>query len=312
MQDNARKITYGAMMIAMFAILLAISVYIPLIGSVTLFFIPLPILLYRLRYDRAASLLVTATGVLLAILVGGITLAPFALLFGLLGFVIGDTIQTEKSKLYTFMAAGLTLLISTVLLYVATVLFLGINIVEELMTELGDTMERVSAFVAKNSELSEVFLKQTEEMMTLYEAAVPSMFIIGSFSLAFIIVILNMAIVKRLGHNMPKFTPFREMKLPSVLVWCFLVILLIPLLGTPEQGSTFNLAYVNATVILRFLFLIQGISFIHFYINEKKLPKWLTIISTIMAILLSQVTVLIGVLDSGMNIRAWITRNKSN
>ena len=64
MQDNARKITYGAMMIALFAILLAVSLYIPLLGSVTMFFIPLPIILYRLRYDRTSSILVTMRRVL--------------------------------------------------------------------------------------------------------------------------------------------------------------------------------------------------------------------------------------------------------
>lgn len=37
MQDNARKITYGAMMIALFAILLAVSLYVPLLGSIIMF-----------------------------------------------------------------------------------------------------------------------------------------------------------------------------------------------------------------------------------------------------------------------------------
>jgi len=312
MQDNARKITYGAMMIAMFAILLAITVYIPIVGGVVLFFIPLPIILYRLRYDFGASLLVTVTGVLLSVLVGGIIIVPYALLFGMLGLIIGSTIKTGKSKLYTFMASGLTILISTVLLYAATVLFLGINIIDELLNELSATSKRMTEFMSNNADISESILKQTDELMTFYEVAVPSMFMIASFGLAFIIVILNLVVVKRLGQDVPSFPPFREMKLPSILLWSYLVVLLIGLLGAPEQGSTLYLTYINATVILRFLLLIQGLSLVHFYLNEKKSPKWLTVISTIFAVLLSQITILLGVLDSGMNIRGWITRNKTN
>ena len=312
MQDDARKITYGAMMIAMFAIVLAITVYIPIVGSMTMLFIPLPIILYRLRYERGPTLLVMLTGVLLSLLVGGIILVPVALMFGLLGLVIGDTMRTEKTKLYTFMAAGLTLLISTVLMYAGSVLLFGINIIDELIEGLEVTGEQLAELTSANSALSEAFSEQMEITMAFYEVAVPSMFMIASFGLAFVIVILNSLVAKRLGHNTPKFPPFREMKLPTVLVWCYLAVLLIGIFGAPEQGSTWYLTYVNASVILRFLFLIQGLSLIHFYMNEKNTPKWLKVIFTVMAFPLAQITILLGVLDSGMNIRAWMTRNKSN
>ena len=163
----------------------------------------------------------------------------------------------------------------------------------------------------KYGELPENFQAQMNDVIAFYELAIPSFIIIISFSLAFFIVVLNLFVVKRFGHNPPKFPLFRSMKLPVILLWCYLVVMLLPLFAPPEQGSTMELTVVNASVILRFLFFIQGISFIHYYLNEVKLPKWLIVISTVIAILLSQVTVLLGVLDVGMNIRAWIGRNKS-
>ena len=92
------SITYGAMMIAMFAIIIAVSIYIPLIGGLTIFFIPLPIILYRLRYERGPPLLVMGTGVLVSMLVGGLYLVPVALVFGLLGFVIGRYKKTKSQS----------------------------------------------------------------------------------------------------------------------------------------------------------------------------------------------------------------------
>ena len=310
MQDNARKITFGAMMIAIFVIILAISVYIPLLGSITMLFTPLPILIYRLRYDRSASVLVTITGIVLS-LIGGLTLFPAAILFGPLGLVIGDTIRSEKSKLYTFMASGLTILIITILTYLATVVLLGINIIEESMKALQEFQEEFLILMEKYGDVPENFSQQLELSIDLILAAVPSAFMIASFGLAFIIVHLNLAIAKKLGHTVPKFPPFRDMKLPLLTVWCYLLVLVIPLFTTVEEGTTFYLILINGTFILRFLFILQGISFIHHYLYEMKLPKWVTVISTIIAILLSPITILLGILDIGMNIRAWIGRGKS-
>ena len=208
------------------------------------------------------------------------------------------------------MASGLTLLIISVTAYVGAVLFLGINIIDELLNQIRETQVQMMATIEKFSGLPEDYGKQIEEMISFYEVGIPSIFIIASFSFAFTVVLLNGVVAKRLGHNMPEFTPFRDMKLPAVLVWSFFIILLLPYVANLEQGTTIYLTYVNASIILRFLFLIQGISLVHYYMNEKKLSKLMTIISTIIALLLSQITMLLGVLDSGMNIRAWIGKKK--
>jgi len=300
------------MMIAMFAVLLAVSFYIPPLGALLLFFIPLPIILYRLRFDRISTLLVLTVGIIVSLLIGGITLVPLALAFGVLGFVIGDTMSQEKSKLYTFMASGLTFLVIIILTYVGSVLLLGINVIEELMNGLRETQEQMTSLMVKFGESPENFNKQMESMMTLYETSIPSTIIIAAFSFSFVVVLLNSMIVNRIGHNVPKFLPFREMRLPGITVWVFLLILVLPFLANVEQGTMLNLIYVNASVIFRALFVIQGISFIHYYLSENKLPKWITVVSTIIALIFSPATVLLGVLDSGMNIRAWLGKDKGN
>lgn len=311
MQDNARKITFGAMMIAIFVIMLAISVYVPLLGVVMSLFIPLPILLYRLRHDRAASILVMITATVVS-LIGGLALFPAAILFGALGLVIGDTIESGKSKLYTSMASGLTIVIITILTYVASIFFLGINVIEKSINLIREVQEEVFLSLEKYGEVTERLRQQTEQLMDSLLSTIPSSFMITCFSLAFIIVYLNLAIAKKLGHTVTNYPPFREMKLPLLTMWFYLLILLLPFFTTVEEGTTFYLIVINATIIFRFLFILQGISFIHHCVHEMKLPKGVTVISTIIAILLSPFTILLGILDIGMNIRAWIGRGKSN
>ncbi|WP_318616550.1 YybS family protein [Sporosarcina sp. YIM B06819] len=310
MQDNARKITYGAMMIALFAILLAVSLYAPLLGNVTMFFIPLPIILYRLRYDRTSSLLVTATGVMLSLLIGGILLVPFALIHGLLGFVVGETVKTGKTKLYSLMATGLTLLITGMMMYVAAVFAFNFNAIDELFKVIDEVRVQMSSFMGKVGGLPDNYNEMMDSQIEFYQTAIPSMFIISVFVLAFIYITLNLEVASRLGNAVPKFPPFREMKLPVMTVILYGVVLLLSLFVATEPGTNFYLISINATMILRFLFLLQGISLIHHYMHEMKLPKVVTVVATGFALLLSPITTMLGILDAGMNIRAWIRKDK--
>lgn len=311
MQDNARKITYGAMMIAFFAILLAVSLYIPLLGSATMFFIPLPIILYRLKYDRTSSFLVIATGVVLSLIIGGILLVPFAFIHGILGFVIGETIMMGKTKLYIFMASGLTLLITGMGVYVGSVLFFGFNMIDELLTIMQETKEQMTSLMANYGGLPDGYDEVVTSTFQMYEDTIPSIFIISIFILAFILLTLNLSVAKRMGFEVPKFPPFREMKLPMIAVILYGAILLITLFADVEPGTNLYLVTLNATTVLRFLFLLQGVSLIHYYVNEMKLPKVATVVATIFALMLAPITTMLGILDTGVNIRAWLRKDKS-
>lgn len=311
MQDNARKITYGAMMIAIFAILLAVSLYVPLLGSITMFFIPLPIILYRLRYDRASSLLVTATGVMLSLLVGGGgILVPFAFVLGLLGIVIGETVSLGKTKLYTLMATGLTLLITGTIMYVVAVFTFNFNVIDEFFTAIDEAREQMTSFMGTLGGLPENYNEMIDSQIEFYQTAIPSMFIISIFVMAFIYITLNLEVASRLGNKVPKFPPFREMKLPVATVIVYGIVLLWSLFAPAEPGTNLYLISINATMILRFLFLLQGISLVHHFIYNMKAPKVMIVVATVFALILGPITTMLGILDAGMNIRAWIGKDK--
>lgn len=310
MQDNTRKLTYGAMMLAIFIILLAVSVYVPLLGTITMLFIPLPIILYRLRYDRTASIFVLIAGIFLSI-IGGVLLLPVAFVFGPLGFVIGEAIRNKKTKFYTFMASGLTFLITTIILYLGSITLFGINPIEELSTMIMESQSRAIALLEKTGEIPQDFVEQLNETIQYTLMAIPTAFILSSFFFAIIIISINLPIAKRLGHDVPTFPPFRFMKLPVITVWAYMIVILLPIFTNMEPGSTMELTYINGSFILRFLFLLQGISFVHHITYEMKSQKWLTILLTIVAVIINPLTVIIGILDTGINLRAWIGRNKS-
>lgn len=310
MKDDPRKITYGAMMIALFVILLAVLLYVPFLGSILMFIIPLPIVLYGLRYDRASTTLVTAAGVVLSLLIGGVILLPFAFVHGLAGWMLADMIKTGKSKLYLFMGLALMYIITSIIGYVGAVLLFNINFIDQIFTMLRESQQQVASFMGTYGTLPASYNEMADAMFTFYQHTVPAAFILACFLMAYVTLIPNLFLANRLGHQVPKFPPFRNMKLPVITVFVYGIILILNMTVAMEPGTDLYLICINATIILRTLFLLQGISLIHYYLHETKLPKVVTVVGTLFALFLHPVTTLLGVLDAGVNIRSWISKDK--
>ena len=117
---------------------------------------------------------------------------------------------------------------------------------------------------------------------------------------------MNLPVLKRLGVDIPKFPPFREMRLPKAVLWYYLVVLIVTLFFELDQGTFAFMVFANATIVLRGLLFLQGISLIHFYFYEQKWPKWAVILATIFAFPLQSFVLLFGVLDLGFNIRSFM------
>lgn len=312
MQDNARKLTYGAMMIALFAVLFAVSLYIPLLGSVTLFFIPLPILLYRLRYDRSASLLVAVGAIIVSSLLGGLLSIPAALSLVLIGFVMGETIQLGKSKFYTLMAVGMTVLLSAVVTYLGAVLLFQFNMIDVMMDTFQDAQQKMTSYMSDFGALPKDSEKLIADTFLYYRTTIPAMAILGSLLAGYLFVVANFYTAGRVGAKVNKFPPFREMKLPFMTIVIYALVILVSFIIGNDTTSTGYLFYINAMVILRFTFLLQGLSLIYFFLHERKSPRFITIVATVFAVVLNPMTILLGTLDTAINIRAWIGKDKVN
>lgn len=310
MQDQARKITYGAMMVALFALLLAVTLYVPLIGFFTLFFIPLPILLYRLKYDRMSTIAVMAATFFVTAIIGGLLSVPAAIILSLVGVVIGETIQAGQSKLYVFMATGVTLLITSMMAYVGSIYVFNINPIDQLLNEFELMQEQMMTFLSSSGNTTREVEELISSTFVYYQSIIPALFILTSFLLAYFFVLPNLAIASRIGFQVPKFASFRNMRLPMITVFVYGILLLFSLFNRTDPGTTSYLVEANAMIILRFLFFLQGLSLIYYALHSMKLPIIVNVLATIFAALFSPITVLLGILDTGVNVRAWIGKDR--
>nr|WP_316047236.1 DUF2232 domain-containing protein [Planococcus glaciei] len=96
--QQTSQLTQGALMAAVFTVLLAISVYVPLLNVVTTLFLAVPIAWYSAKYPWQASALFSVVCLILSAIVGGLLALPIALIHIPLGLVIGLSIYHKKKQ----------------------------------------------------------------------------------------------------------------------------------------------------------------------------------------------------------------------
>lgn len=304
--NQTKAMTQGAMMIALFLILLTLAFYVPVINLLAFVFAPLPLAWFSATYNRKLAIGISLLAVAASILIGNLLIVPLALILAIVGLVMGDCLREKKSKIYLLMATGTAVLLTFALQFILLVHFLNVNFIEKSMQLAQDTYSEsleYSAQITGGETQMEEQLKQAFDMM---EMALPATITISIFVLAFIWLLVLLPILKRLKVEVPKFPPFRDMRLPRAILWYYLIVLSFNLFVQPEYGSAFYVVMLNLSIILWVLLTVQGISLIHFVIDAFHYPRFLKVLATIVAVPMYSFVVLVGIIDLGFNLREWI------
>lgn len=305
---NVHKLTEGAILLAVFIVILLMTLYIPVIGIVLNFFLALPFIIFSAKSDRKQIILFLAGALLLSFIVGGLAGMAFAFLYGLAGSVIGDFIREKKSRMSGFMAGSVAYLVGLVTLYIVSVVFFEINFFKDMLREFEQTFARSIDMVDLPSQYTkEELMQQFQSLLGVLETLIPSFFVLVSFIYVFIIELVSFPIASRFVKEIPKWKPFRELTLPRSLLWYYLIVLLISLFVRLEPGNYWYAVILNLSFILQFFMFIQGLSFIYYFFHAKKqskaVPVLITVAVFVFPVFLLPLVRILGIIDLGFNLR---------
>ena len=310
--NQTRKLAHGAMMIAIFTVLMAIVFYIPMANIIAAIIAPLPMIWYSANYDRRSSFLIAIIAVIVTFFIGGLLLIPASLIFAAAGVAIGDAIYNKKSKVFMFISTSIVLLVTFAIQYVISLRLFEVDFIR-------DSMELMKTSYIESIKMTEKLTGQAtpkevmdnmNNMLNTLEMTLPASITLAMLFVSFIIITVNLPILKRLKVDVPKFAKFSELRLPRSVLWYYLIALSINLFVQPEPDSSLAFIMLNISIVLWLLLTLQGISFIHFAIDAFGYPKFIKVLSTIVAIPLYSFVILIGIIDLGFNARDYI-REKS-
>ncbi|MBS4218215.1 YybS family protein [Bacillus sp. FJAT-49711] len=307
-----KMLTEGALLLALYTIMLLIAIFIPFSSIVLHLFFILPFLLYSAKYSVKYSIIFVISAMIISFIVGSFVALPIAFLFGTTGLMMGYGIKAKESKQIIYISSSIVFIANIILFFIIAALFFNLNFMDELkkmfQTSINQYMDAMNT-MGMTPPIE--FQEQLNNMANLMISMLPTLLIGTAFISVIIIMVVNFPILKKLGIDVPKFQPFRRLKFPKSILWLYLLVLVLSIIFKFESDSYLQMAVVNAGLILQTLLVIQGLSFIFFYCHMKKwtiaIPIIVVVFTFLMPIVLSIVRVF-GIIDIGFDLRQRINK----
>ena len=280
----------------------------PLVSFLSSLFMPLPVMIYRLKLGRRAGAMIPVCMLILISLVLGRVSPDFFLFAGLLGFgfVLGEYTEhgypVEKTILYScgiIIAAGFfslffysivqeTGLIEVVSLYIDKNLMMTLSLYEK----VGMPQENI---------------QMIREAMPAIQYAlvriVPSLLISTSFVAGWANILIARSILMKKGFDLFQTSgPLNRWRSPEMLVWAVIgsCLVIIP------DITSLRLLGVNGLIICCTIYLFQGIAVTSFTFEKKHFPLFLRVLLYAIIILnqiLLVLLIMVGFFDVWLNFR---------
>lgn len=308
---RTRAIAEGAMAIALFAVLLLVVVYLPLINIIALFFLPLPFVVYVIRNDIKAGIALFFAAAIVSFVLAG-AMGPLAvLLTGLGGVVTGWLYRQRRPAFGVLLGGSLAYTASTIGVLILSMIFLHINLIDQYVHFLNVSIDNAAKMGASLDAGQGDKLADLKKQVGQARYLAPFLFVFTGVAFALITQLIAAPLLKRIGlaRYVELWVPFREWRFPKTVLWFYLVVLIIGLFQSFTPGSAWFSFYINVLMILQMIMLLQGITFIFFYFHMKKIYQGVGIFVVVGSILISPVlpvSVLIrilGILDIGFDLR---------
>ncbi|MBZ4226461.1 YybS family protein [Bacillus wiedmannii] len=307
---NTKFITEGAALLAIYAMLLLISMYVPILGTVVTFALPLPFILLTIRYRLSNAFVIFTAALFITVIVSQPMNLVKTTMFGLIGIVLGYMYKKQKKPVEILMAGTLAYLIGIMLIYVASIKFFNIDLMKKMQNMLNESMAQSEKIVTAagmpiSKEQKELFAQFNDVLQTLF----PSLLVMVSVCFSWITVMISGSVLRKLKHDVIPWLKFKDIQLPKSIVWYYVIFILLSTFIKVEPTSYLHMVFSNLYVIFALLLVLQGLTFIAFLAHSKGFTKGVPIISFIVCMfipMLFPLVTILGIIDLGISLRSKI------
>ncbi len=307
---NTKFITEGAALLAIYAMLLLISMYVPILGAVVTFALPLPFILLTIRYKLSSAFVIFTAALFITVIVSQPMNLVKTTMFGLIGIVLGYMYKKQKKPVEILMAGTLAYLIGLMLIYVASIKFFNIDLMKQMQNMFNESMTQSEKIVTAagmpiSKEQKELFAQFNDVLQTLF----PSLLVMVSVCFSWITVMISSSVLRKIKHGVIPWPKFKDIQLPKSIVWYYVIFILLSTFIKVEPTSYLHMVFSNLYVIFALLLVLQGLTFIAFLAHSKGFTKGVPIISFIACMfipMLFPLVTILGIIDLGISLRSKI------
>ncbi|SFG16229.1 DUF2232 domain-containing protein [Oribacterium sp. WCC10] len=220
MNKKTLKITYGAMIVALFAVLLLINRQTGgMLQGILMYILPIPMVAYAARYGWKASIAAWAASAFISIFVSTPTTIIYAGCEAFVGMVLGTCIYHKKDMTRSLLLIMLLCVISELVNLVIVAAISGQSMslyVAEMQAGMNESMELMSKYMGNNPN-SAAQIELMKSMMSdsfILRILLVSMAFAGAMQ-GFLIYEVSLLILRRLHIAVPKPKPIALYTPPS-------------------------------------------------------------------------------------------------
>lgn len=281
------------------ALLLLMSIAVPLLNVLTVMFMMVPIVVLYAILPKTSFAIHLIIPFALATWVIGLPVLIVGLFFVLPSIAMGIMYKMKSRASSVIRTVTLVVLAQMMLLLLISETMLDTSIIGELSSMIRTTVTDLTAQGLLPKEWNS---DTTEMMIRTIVNAIPLTFMMTSLLYAILTQYLARRIVNNSGLEVPAFTKAKDWRLPRLLVFLYLITYVMQMFTSSTSETYFAVALTNLVPLLGYVFSIQTIGFF-FYLAYHR--KWNGAVPILIAIpvLLFPPLCLIGLLDTAFPIR---------
>lgn len=272
---RTRPLVEGALMATLTVVLALLAFYVPVLGTLLIFFLPAPIAALTARQGIFPALgSVAVAAILLALFLGPVQALGLVIVFAFMGVALGWGLRRRWSAPATvLLGAGAALL-----MLVSALAYSRIFLHEDALTVTFREMEATLKTLATSGPSFARDSAQTLLEALQQAASDPSLWVApgaaAALTLSFLYYAALRPLLRRMQIEVPAMTPFAAWVAPRWMAWVWFFTLL-PL----YLGSRYNVSWlvVGGSVAFQFLllaFLVVGASVLYFYLRSWRVSPF--------------------------------------
>ena len=309
-QTRVRPMVEGGLLAAIAIIFAIISAYLPVIGPFVNLLWPVPIILLGVRHGYKWSIMATVVaGIIIAMLLQPMEAVSVVVGFGLIGIVLGYAFRMEFSPMKTMLWGSLASLLSNVAVLSIGAAVTGINPFSMDNDVMAKLIEQGVEFYRSMGMAEDQLAKMTEFMKTmidLVKVILPAGFIMASVVTTYFNFVIAKTVLKKLGHRISDFPPFKSWTVPDYVVYFFALGLVMIYWGKSRDITVMYHIGMNLQVMASMLLFIQGLSLFNFIVDKYNLSRMVRGIILFLILtngFLSQIVIFAGAADAIIDYR---------
>lgn len=313
--NQSKKLTDGALLLAIYIVLLLITIFVPIVTIFGMFLLPIPFILYAARHGLKPSFLMFVASLLITALIATIAFLPFTVLAGIGGIAIGAAIHKEVSAYETLARGTLGFIIGLLFIFAFSQVVFSVNLVNELKVIITDSMDMSASIMeqfgasGQTEQMEELLLQQVNMLIEL----LPVGLALTAIVLAFLSQWISYKFINRLEKKQLRFPPFRNLRFPTSILWIYFFALFISFFDLNPAGIYYTAVH-NLLALTGLLMALQGFSFVFLYTYHKKITKavpiFIVVITLLFPTFLLYFVRILGIIDIGFRLRERLTSKK--